>query len=175
MYKGFDASTPPVKAPVGMQVVFGYIGGPTPHVWSRGEWDRFNGLKKVPIQVASIAGGQSVQPEIEAFQALEMCYRLGVPQGTPIVWDMEAQVNPPYVSRVCKVLHWAGYRMWVYGSANYVFRNPVCDGYHVADYRGIGPFAYPHANVRATQYQNGTYYDYNVIQRWQYLFRLKAW
>lgn len=175
MILGFDASTPPQKVPAGYKVAIGYIGGPTPHVWTRSEWQRFNGMKKLPVMVASIAVKRAADPEVEAFTALRMLYRLNVPKGHPVMWDLETAINPSYVALVGQVMHWAGYRVWPYGSVSTIFSNPALDGYAVADYKGIGPFAYPHPNVRMTQYAAGTQYDSNVVQRFQYLFRLKAW
>ncbi len=49
--KMFDASVPPASAPAGYRAVAGYIGGDTPHVWTKAEWRRFDQLPKLPIWV----------------------------------------------------------------------------------------------------------------------------
>ena len=69
-------------------------------------------------------------------------------------------------------MRWAGFYVWVYGSASTVFGNPECDGYWVADYAGRGPFMYPHKMVKATQYDNGTNYDSSLVKYWQFYWRL---
>jgi hypothetical protein len=38
LYHGFDASLPPKSAYPGTDIVAGYIGGDTPHVWTLNEW-----------------------------------------------------------------------------------------------------------------------------------------
>src|SRR5258706_15218366 len=47
--KMFDASVPPASAPAGYRAVAGYIGGDTPHVWTKAEWRRFDQLPQLPI------------------------------------------------------------------------------------------------------------------------------
>jgi len=66
------------------------------------------------------------------------------------------------------VLHAAGYKVWVYGSASTVFSNPGLNGYWVADYASIWPFMYNHSGVRATQYAPGEYYGSFSIKDWTY-------
>jgi hypothetical protein len=65
-------------------------------------------------------------------------------------------------------MHWAGYWVWVYGSASTVFANPPLDGYWVADYVASGqPFMYDHLHVKSTQYTNnlrtGGKYDSSTL------------
>ena len=175
MYQVCDASRPPAELPKGYSVIAGYIGGPTPYVWTREDWARFGKVRKLPILVASIAAGGKPQPVGEAFGALRTLYDLGVPQGSPLVLDMEEAVNRSYVNTINRVMRWGGYRVWVYGSADTVFGNPPCSGYWVADYAGRGPFMFQHSYVRATQYANAPAYDSSVIKWWQYQFRVKVW
>jgi hypothetical protein len=174
MVNMFDASSPPAHAPPGFQIAAGYIGGHTPHVWTKAEWQRFRGLKMLPIYVSAIAIHQQSTPVIEAFDCLRKLHALGVPHGSPVVIDLETAVNPAYVTAFGGVLHWANYRVWVYGSASTVFGNPPLDGYWVADYTGAS-FMYAHQKVRATQWINGTDYDRSEVKYWQYRYRLKSW
>lgn len=171
----FDASTPPAAAPAGYGAVAGYIGGSTPHVWTPAEWARFGPLKKLPVWVASAAAGPSTGAVIEAFAALQQLYRLGVPKSTPVALDMETRADPGYVTSFGRVMSWAGYLTWVYGSASTVFANPPLSGYWVADYAGRGPFMFSHPLIRATQYADGQAFDSSTVKPWEYDFRLKAW
>jgi len=136
--KMFDASVPPASAPAGYRAVAGYIGGDTPHVWTDAEWKRFDGLHKLPIWVRS--NPADVDGEVEAFGALRRLYQLRVPREITVAIDLETAVNDSYVRKFHSVMRWAGYFVWVYGSASTVFENPVAEGYWVADYAGKGPF-----------------------------------
>src|SRR6202030_1784840 len=49
LHRMFDAAYPPQRPYPGCQAVAGYIGGNTPHVWTRDEWRRFGGLVQFPI------------------------------------------------------------------------------------------------------------------------------
>ena len=168
--KMFDASTPPSSAPPGYRAVAGYLGGDTPHIWTDAEWKRFGSLRKLPIWVRSDPG--AVNAEADAFAALEGLYGLRVSRGTTIALDLETAVDSGYVNTFHGVMRWAGFYVWVYGSASTVFGNPEADGYWVADYAGRGPFMYPHKMVKATQYVNGTNYDSSLVKFWQYYWRL---
>jgi len=163
-----DASQPPGDPPAGAQVIAGYIGGDTPHVWTPADWHQYKGLRKLPIFVRSQRGNGTG----DGFAALAQLYRLGVPKGCNVVYDLETLVYGAMVTAFRNVLAWGGYHTWVYGSADYVFGNPPCDGYWVADYTGQ-PFMYPHSAVRATQYEAGVDgYDWSEMKPWQYQNRL---
>ena len=168
--KMFDASQPPASAPPGYSAVAGYIGGDTPHVWTGAEWRRFGKLRKLPIWVRS--NPSQVNAEGDAFGALERLFELRVPRGTTVAVDLETSVDGDYVRTFRRVMRWAGFYAWVYGSASTVFRNPPADGYWVADYAGRGPFMYRHKMVKATQYANGQHYDSSLVKFWQYYWRL---
>jgi hypothetical protein len=132
-------------------IVAGYLGGGNQlNAWSAADWQRFPGLKKLPVYVRT----QPVNPVDDAFGVLRSLHYLDVPAGKG-VWtalDLETAVAPAYVTGYGEVLHWAGFKVLVYGSASTVLGNPPLDGYWVADYAGQGPFMYPGANVAATQY-----------------------
>ena len=164
--KMFDASTPPATAPAGYRAVAGYIGGDTPHVWTDAEWHRFRGMRKLPIWV------RSDPANVDAFAALQRLFELNIPRGVTIALDLETAVDFEYVRMFHRVMKWAGFFVWVYGSASTVFDNPHADGYWVADYAGKGPFMYPHAMVKATQYEAGATYDSSLVKYWQYYWRL---
>jgi hypothetical protein len=166
-----DASVPPGKRPGGAEIVAGYIGGDTPHVWTRAEWAAFGKIRKLPVFVRSQRGnGQA-----DAFAALEQLYALGVPRGTTVAYDLETLVYGAMVTAFYNAMRWGGYYVWVYGSADYVFGNPSCSGYWVADYKGQ-PFMYPHSRVAATQYKaDDGGWDWSEVEGWQVTHRIRAW
>jgi hypothetical protein len=145
------------------RAVAGYYGGPEAyHVWSPGDWKRYPGNRKLPIWVAGLDGTG------EGHDAVEALRDLGVPKRVYTAVDMEARIDKTYLEHFGEVLHAAGYKVWVYGSASTVFSNPGLNGYWVADYAGIGPFMYDHSGVRATQYAPGEYYDSSSVKDWTY-------
>jgi hypothetical protein len=179
MIKMADASCPPAAPLEGISVYAGYIGGNTPHVWTRKEWDVFDGCKKLPIFVRSSPCGAN-QGITDAFAALRRLFELGVPKGTAVVLDLEAAVDVPYVNSFQSVISsWAGYLLWVYGSSSTLFQNPACDGYWVADPTNQ-PHSYEHPQVWATQYAenvsiDAAQVDLSVVRYWPYLESLQAW
>jgi hypothetical protein len=143
--------------------VAGYYGGPNAfHVWAAAGWKRFAANRKLPIWVAGNDGAR------EGSQAVRALRRLGVPSGVFTAVDMETRVDQPYLAAFGHALQETGYRVWVYGSASSVFRNPALNGYWVADYAGIGPFMYDHVQVRATQYASGQEFDSSTVKHWSY-------
>ena len=160
----WDAANPPRTSPKGYQAAAGYIGGDTPHVWTVEEWERLGRLPKLPIYVRSNDG---TDPHEDAFQTLKRLYQIGCPPGSRIALDMETRVNANYVATFYRRVRFFGYRLWVYGSAVSVFRNPACNGYWVADFADRGPFMYKDKRVRATQYQPGSTFDSSTLRRFQ--------
>lgn len=172
-----DEAVPNGVVPPGYEVIAGYIGGPEAfHTWTADQWAAFKGVKKLPIFVPNIAvpGKGNPGAETEGWQVLASLYRLKVPKGSPVALDLETVVNGTYVSSFQKLLNWAGYFVWVYGSASTVFGNPPANGYWVADFTG-SPFMFNHAKVRATQYASGNQFDSSLVKGWQYVHRLKRW
>lgn len=163
-----DASQEPDVLPPGTDVVAGYIGGNTPHVWSVGEWERFPKVKKLPIYVAT-ANGNGLA---DGWEALKRLYQLDVPKGTTVSYDLETNVWPTATWNFYNLLRWAGYYVWPYGSFDYIYKNPKCSGYWVAQYTDELHMA---PDSVATQYQPGGPWDLSVVRSWQYLRRLRAW
>lgn len=144
-------------------VVAGYLGGPNAlNTWSQADWARFEANRKLPIWVAGLDGTG------EAWTALQALYALGVPSGTYTALDMETRIDKTYVEAYGAVLNWAGFKVFVYGSANTVFGNPSLNGYWVADYAGTGPFMF--SGARLTQYASNAQYDSSTVKLWTYLF-----
>lgn len=170
-YLMFDASSPPATAPKGYNAVAGYIGGDTPHVWSKSEWGRFKGFKKLPVFVRSDPGAQSsTGTETDAFSVLASAYDLGIPRGTAIALDFEAATDQAYYDLFSNILYFFGYHTWLYGSASTVFKVRA-NNYWVADWTGKA-FMYNHKGVAATQYENGTSYDSSTVTKLDYWFKL---
>jgi hypothetical protein len=165
-----DASVEPSRLPSGTKVIAGYIGGNTPHVWTAAEWDRFTGVRKLPIYVHS-EGESGIT---EGWAALQRLYQLNVPHSTLVILDMETLVEPEAVHNFRTLLNWANYRCGTYGSASTVFGNPVDYGYWVADYNGKMQL-YPHGGVFAEQYAPGPLWDSSVLSSVTYLRVLRAW
>lgn len=165
-------SANPLAIPQGFTgIVAGYLrkhGDPF-EPWTKANWQRFKGNKKLPIFVESFPHMDHV--EEEAFGVLQNLYTQGVPVGSYTAIDLETAVNPSYVEAYGKILNYFGYKVFVYGSASTVFNNPPLNGYWVADYAGIGPFMFDHPNVRATQYADpahgsGGEWDSSTVKYW---------
>jgi hypothetical protein len=158
----------PGQVPDGADIVAGYIGGDATHVWSDADWAACRHVRKVPIFVRSQRGNG----EDDGFAALQRLYQLGVPKGATVAYDLETLVYGAMVTAFWNVLRHHGYYVWVYGSADFIFGNPPCSGYWVAEYTGQ-PFMYPHSRVAATQYEAGEAgWDWSEVKGWQYVHRL---
>lgn len=173
LVKMADASKPHVL-PKDTHIVAGYIGGDTPHVWTDKEWERFHGIKKLPIFVRSNVVG-SVGGKQDGFTALEALYALKVPQGSAVVYDRETNTDRDATIAFGQILSWAHYYVFPYGSKGNLFDHPSLNGYWVADPTGH-PHMYDHPRVVATQFQfdatNG--FDFSEVDYWAASMRIKA-
>ena len=149
-WKMHDSSIPPSKPLPGFHAVAGYIGGDTPHTWTKAEWDRFKGFPKLPIYVNDGSGFAKSDGERDAWQALARLFDLGVKPGSTVAYDLELRVAPKRVAGFKGMLEFFGYHVWVYGSLSTVFKNGGND-FWVAHYET--PTAWPSRNTRALQYQ----------------------
>ena len=68
---------------------------------------------------------RAVNAVADAFAALERLYALRVPRGVTVALDLETAVDGGYVRTFHWVMRWAGFYVWVYGSASTVFGNPA--------------------------------------------------
>jgi hypothetical protein len=149
------------QMPDGFEAVAGYIGGDTPHVWTRSEWGGFNGWRKLPIYVASNQPNTNNAGISSALGILDALWNCGprLPlqleqAGTPVALDLETVVIPDFVTGFAAVMNWAGFQVWPYGSASTLQGNPECQGYWAADWTNeehILPWSI------ATQYMTGTF------------------
>lgn len=155
----FAANIPP-----GFPIAAGYIPGADDfHPWAPSDWADFPGYK-LPITVPGVKGLGTQ----DAAAAMTYLQRLGVPEGSFMVLDMEGRVDIEYVTNFGAAMHTA-YRVWVYGQQSTVFGNPPLNGYWVASY-GISVtqmrnlIAAPH--VRGVQYESGPGYDSSWVEQW---------
>lgn len=120
LFHAFDASTPPTQPFPGTEIVCGYIGGDTPHVWTAEEWNRasHNGsLRLLPIYVVSNTSGKD--PGVEARKAASAAISLGWSRhiGRLIALDSETSTDTRFIQ--------------AFGGAL------IRDGFHGLDYRSI--------------------------------------
>lgn len=155
-----DAAFPQALDGTHFNAVGGYLRSPQAfNPWPDSAWAGVPG-PKLPIWVAGMNGMD------DANNVLAQLAALHVPVGSLVAVDMEERIDVTYVNHIYAILHHNGYKMWLYGSADFVFRMPRCNGYWVADYAGIGPFMYAHQAVRATQWTNGSLYDQSTVRTW---------
>ncbi len=165
MRRMWDAAFPPT-APPDWEVVAGYCGGNTPHVWTDAEWARQQARWRLPIFTRSTGG----DPNIDAAQAVRWLRAHGVPPGCCVALDYETRIDAGYLRTFDWIVAQAGYRTLLYGSLGTVLRNPKpSGGYWVADWPGPGETAHPHlvAGSAATQWSGsgpfGGAYDPNLV------------
>lgn len=159
----YDTSNP-AGLNVGAQVAAGYLGGSTPHVWTRADWDAQQARWRLPIWVPE----NPTSGQAEGAEAAAAAQRLGVPRGTVIGWDLETHQWAGEVGAAEAMLRLAGYSLMPYGSISTLFSNPAAAGWWVADWTGQ-PHLFPHPMVVATQYDhdiplsNGVRVDQSLI------------
>ncbi len=171
-------STPLLMADIsdpGGQVIAGtdlvafafYLGGATPHVWTRKQIDAQALRWAVPVWVYDQARPTADDGHADGQDAAAALHQMGAPPGVGIRVDMETSVNVAYLRAFRSAVNAGGYWYGTYGSASTVFANPPggC-GYWVADWTG-SPFMYPDSRVWATQYadaqQAGTPWDWSEL------------
>ena len=158
----YDAAYPPARPPA-WEAVAGYLGGDTPHVWTRAEWDRQPARYRLGIWTRSNPAGYS--GTTEGRTAAAAWRALGAPGGSTIGLDFEQAVDADYVHAFDAACVAAGYRCVLYGAESYVLHNPrPSGGYWLAHWTGT-----PYLDTRSsiTQYagdvQLGTDYDANLV------------
>lgn len=152
----YDAAYPPKSPPVADGVCI-YLGGDTPHVWSKAEIQ--NALKGVtyilPIWVRSNPPGPGAS--VDVADCVKQLQAVGAPKGCLVAWDMETSVSASYILAVYTLLKAAGYVLIVYGSQSVVMGNQVPDGlYWGADWTSVQHLA---RGDEITQYANLGAYD----------------
>lgn len=166
----YDASTPPPNPPH-WHVAAGYIGGNTPHVWTRAEWDAQWSPCRLPIFVHT--GADTVaDAEADARSILAELGRLKVPGNTSVVVDTETGIYHPYLTTLSERLWARRYSLINYGSLSYVIQSAKTHGGRwAADwtdniFTGVGVAG--HNDIVAVQWasavQRGLPYDSSIIE-----------
>lgn len=157
----YDAVYPQRLVDTQYQIAAGYIGGDTPHVWTRDEWNSTAQRYRLPIWVRSNPGSNS-EGAAEARLAYAQLAAIGCPHGVTVALDYETAVDDPYLLGFQTEL-WALTHSvtMLYGSQDSVLQNTTPNGgFWVANWNNIEDFP---ANSRAHQYTNGTNYDSSVV------------
>lgn len=122
----YDASEPPAEPPH-WHVAGGYIGGNTPHVWTRDEWKAQPAPYLLPIWTASDREDTAAAAGQDAWDIITALNMLGVPRGVTIAVDTETTVYSRYIPALSDFLL-GQVRLMNYGSFSFVTRNPLTSG-----------------------------------------------
>lgn len=126
LFRGFDASVPPLAAPAGCQAVCGYLGAPpgspvrpnTPHPWTLAEWRRFGHLRQAPIWTLDFGASPALQG-IAAARAAGLLGWAAHALDRRVIWlDAETTVNLHFLQQAAGQLHSEGFLPGIYGSAS---------------------------------------------------------
>jgi hypothetical protein len=133
-----------------------YLGGDTPHVWTKAELDARPERYRLGIFVRSNPIG-TTQAINDVHTCLAQLVLMGQPKGTLVCLDMETAQDPTYVIAFCTSMLEADYPVIVYGSQSDVFGNHNPEGlYFGAEWTGTPHLA---SGDAMTQYVSFTGYD----------------
>jgi peptidoglycan hydrolase-like protein with peptidoglycan-binding domain len=150
----YDAAYPPAQPPKTDGVCF-YIGGDTPHVWTKAEVDAQTARYRLPVFVRSSPPGPGATTD--SITTLFQLKQYGVPTGTLVALDLETAVDVSYVEEYYQDLRASGYKLIVYGSQSTILENKNPSGlYWGADWTSI---EHIHSGDQITQYRNFSSYD----------------
>jgi hypothetical protein len=175
----YDAAFPP-KNPPHWHVCAGYIGGNTPHAWTKDEWNAQWAPLRLPIFTANNRTDDAAAAHIDAGIIKTALRELCVPEGCVVCVDTETTVYTEYLSVLnVQVQPW---HLMNYGSFSYVIRNPqVSAGRWAADWTDHifdGVDLLGQDRIEAVQWANSvmihTDYDASVIQETLPLWRKAA-
>jgi len=157
----YDAAYPPT--PPNVDVVAGYIGGNTPHIWTDTEWAASGKRWRLPIFTRSHDG----DPKADAAFCVAWLRDHKVPKGVTLALDFETRVDGTYLNTFDAGVVGAGWKVMVYGSLTYVIKNPEpSSGYWAAHWTNV-PHICGAAGVVATQWGGDVIlnkpYDLNLV------------
>lgn len=161
-YLSFLDSAFPLQGPPVTDGVAVYIGGDTPHVWTRAEIMAPKARYRLPIFVRDNPGAPGTSAAGDVAEAVARLTEIGCPRGKLVDWDSEISIDPGYIGMVSFLLGAAGYRLIDYGSRSFVTGNRNPDGwYWTADWTGA-PHVDPEAQM--TQYANDQAFDLSLAR-----------
>lgn len=124
----YDAAVPPNPEPTGFDGVAFYIGGDTPHMWSKDEIDATSARFRLPIFVRSDPMSANASNDAKAARA--QLAVIGAPRGILVALDSETSIDPNYVASFYYDMRNADFPVIDYGSISSVFGNHIPDGYY---------------------------------------------
>lgn len=154
-----DSAFPLARYPAADGIAF-YIGGDTPHTWSKAEINAAPYKYRLPVYVRSNPPGPGAATDVTA--CVSRLNAIGAPEGTLVAWDMETAADPAYISAVYGLLLAAGWKLIVYASQSFVSGQGNPDGlYWGADWTSVLHLKSPDV---MTQYVNLGGYDESAAQ-----------
>lgn len=170
MRRMFDAAFPQKVIEFGVPVweaLAGYVGGNTPHLWTKDEWNQLINLSGAQFALPIYARSNPLthDPTQDAKAAISMLNLLEVQKGVCVALDLETAIAPAYVKTFDQQIMAAGWKVIAYGSKSTIFLNGKPSGGHwVAEWTGK-PHLYP--GSAATQWANsdrfGGAYDASLV------------
>lgn len=121
----YDASDPHFKRPP-LYAVGGYVGGDTPYVWTRQDWNDSGSSLRNPIFTASNRADTVSAAESDGQAFRDALARLGVPHGVTVSVDIETAIYDNYLDELNEQM--AGYRLMTYGSVSTLVQNMKTSG-----------------------------------------------
>jgi hypothetical protein len=116
LFHAFDASIPPARPYPGCQAVLGYLGGPTPHVWTLEEWLRFADLRQAPIWLYNPARDASAEGRAAVAAAKALGWR-AFARVRRVIWlDMELTEDPAWIAAWAAAVREGGFEPGHYRS-----------------------------------------------------------
>jgi hypothetical protein len=151
----YDGAYPRIGgAPLeGVVGVCGYIGGDTPHVWTKEEWAEQPYRYRIPIYVRS--DPQLADPVHDAAEAVAALAALDAPKGVAVALDSETAADPAYTRGFYAAIE-AHNPVIEYGSRDFVLGNDNPSGWYWVAEPGASS---PVPGFLATQYYWGQSYD----------------
>jgi hypothetical protein len=159
--KFVDASTPSTISGGPYDGTCYYLGGDTPHVWTKPELDARPERYRLGIWVRSNPIGVA-QAMTDAVHCLAQLAFMGQPKDTLVCIDMETAEDPTYVAAFSANILSGGYKLIAYGTQDDVFGNDNPDGlYFGAQWTGVSHIA---SGDQMTQYVSFTGYDVDLAE-----------
>jgi hypothetical protein len=168
LFRAFDGSVPPAAAPAGVQAVLGYLGGPTPHIWTEAEWLRFSHLRQAGIWIVDFSKGGWGQGDMAASAAKALDWAAHARRRRVIWLDAETTVQLDVMANACEGVAESGYMPGIYGSQSTVVAyERLGHPLWVANWNGM-PAVPPLPDVAGHQYAanlawDGTEIDLDVF------------